>query len=740
MDATVDDYYRQERKDVEALIPGNAQHILDVGCGEGILGKRLLEKGVKEVVGIEINQDVCDRAKKNLSRIIHGDIEEIELTFDAGHFDCVVLADILEHLRYPLLTLKKLKRYLSHSGTLVASIPNIRYWGIINMLVEGHWKYADYGILDKTHLRFFTKKEIEGLFTDLGFEITCVHANIDHKYYELHNAFSGEIAFGRVLLQRLATEELQDLFVTQYIISARHCRITPAEEGSYVSNETFIKKKDMKKIAIVRGANLNKWEIQNYEPLLEGFDITSYTTTQTRFDIDQVKMPVVKLPFQSQGLFLHMEGLEEHLADKDLIYTADITHQFSAQAVEAKKKYGCKVVCLEWENVPFNFEEHDSVRSIKETVRKEADHFIAVTNRAKEALVLEGVPEEKIDVIPMGIDLSKFKPDAEDRLRYREQLGIGGEETVILFIGRMVWEKGVYDFVHAAARICCDGMLGEFQVKFVMVGKGPELDAVRARAEALGIAPWIMFIENCPYHEMHRMHNIADIFILPSILTKTWQEQFGMVLIESMACGKPVISTLSGSIPEVVGNAGILVQPNDHGSLYEALRKLIVGKDMREDLGKKALSRAEREFDSRKTAVRVKMVFEKVLSRQSKADSVRDMYLKGLKCRENGDNEESFQLVCSAFDEDPNNKEILDSLVVIGKEMKKLEKVEASLREYLNYHPADLDVLITLAETMLHIGKRNEAEEELRKVFIFEPDNIRASAIMKEIKAVLVRY
>ncbi|RJQ13373.1 MAG: glycosyltransferase [Nitrospiraceae bacterium] len=620
MDTKTDEYYRQERREVEALIPEDAVKILDVGCGEGILGRILLEKGVREVTGIEVNPAACAVARKNLTGVICGDIEEMELDFDEGYFDCIILADILEHLKDPLSGLKKLRRHLSASGTVVASIPNVRYWGIINMLTEGHWKYQDHGILDKTHLRFFTRKEIQTLFEGAGFKIKDTGANIDPRYYKLEDISSGELSFGRVSLKGLTTEEVQDLFVVQYLIRAANVRQTPGQQSPHVPDKIDAGKTEKRKIAIVRGANLNKWEMQNYEPLAERFDITAYTTTQTCFDISRIGLPVVKLPFQSQGLLLHMQGLEEQLADKDLVFSADITYQFSAQAVEAKKRYGCKVVCLEWENIPFNYEEYEAVRSIKKTVREGSDHFIAVTERAKEALIIEGVPAERIDVIPMGIDLGRFRPVEKDVEKDRERTGLTKEDLVVLFIGRMVWEKGVYDFVHAAAGILCDNSMNGFPVRFVMVGKGPELQGLRERATSLGISGRITFIEEYPYHDMHKLHNIADVFVLPSISTKTWQEQFGMVLIESMACGKPVISTLSGSIPEVVGDAGILVQPDDHFSLRDAMKKLIKDNDLRKYLGDNALKRAQSEFDSQKTAEKVRAVFEKVMSRKTEYD------------------------------------------------------------------------------------------------------------------------
>ncbi|RJQ47249.1 MAG: glycosyltransferase [Nitrospiraceae bacterium] len=490
-----------------------------------------------------------------------------------------------------------------------------------------------------------------------------------------------------------------------------------------------------KKLAIVRGANLNKWEMQNYEPLSDCFDITAYTTAVHKYDTSHIKLSVMHLPGTGGGLLGQIEGLEDHLADKEIIFSADSSYLFSAQAIHSKIKHGNKVICLQWENIPFNYDDHEMIFKIKKMVRENADHFIAVTSRAKEALVLEGVPEEFIDVIPMGIDLNRFQPDDQAMMSERKRLHISTEEIVVLFIGRIVWEKGVYDLVHAASKILRDRELKKFGIRFVLAGNGPELKLLYERTAHLGIADSFLFLENYPYEEIHRLHNIADIFILPSIPSPNWQEQFGMVLIESMACRKPVVSTLSGSIPEVVGDAGLLVQPNDHVSLCEALKRLISDNELREEISIKALHKAEREFDSRKTAERFKRVFEKVLSRRTRGENIRALYEKGLQCWEAGDNEKGFHLACSAFAEDPDNREMLDSLVAMGRELNKLEDVELRLRDYLCYHPANIETLLVLAETLLNMGKPAQAEEELQKVFLFDSENKHAIDLTKQINS-----
>ncbi|MCL2102597.1 MAG: glycosyltransferase [Syntrophorhabdaceae bacterium] len=374
------------------------------------------------------------------------------------------------------------------------------------------------------------------------------------------------------------------------------------------------------RVAIVRGPNLNPWEMQNYEPLAESYDITAFTTTSPRFDISKARLPVVQVPPHLEHP-AYMMGLEFALFDYDLVFSADTAWIFSYQAANLCGKFGKKLVCLQWENIPFAYERLPDMQRCKAVARDAADHFIAVTERAKEALLLEGVDPMRITVIPMGVDTKLFRPDAVLRESCRAELGIGAGETVVLFTGRMVWEKGVYDFVHAAslARLKVGA---EFPVRYVMVGKGPEREAVMARVREVGLDASFIFIESRPYDRMRDLYNAADLFVLPSISTRIWKEQFGMALAEAMACGVPAISTTSGSIPEVVGDAGILVPESDPTELALAIASLCVSASLREELGRKGRARALERFSSEKVAARVGDLFEKVLGESGKPRAV----------------------------------------------------------------------------------------------------------------------
>ncbi len=172
------DYYHFQRPDIIELVPASAKRILDVGCAAGVVGKILKERGAIEVVGIEVVEEAAREANQHLDKVIIGNIEEIDLDYPEGYFDCVILADVLEHLYNPWQALAKLRRYLAPGGKLVCSIPNIGHVSILRDLLSGSWKYEEAGILDITHLRFFT---LEGAFTLLmsaGFEVDNVTSKI----------------------------------------------------------------------------------------------------------------------------------------------------------------------------------------------------------------------------------------------------------------------------------------------------------------------------------------------------------------------------------------------------------------------------------------------------------------------------------------------------------------------------------------------------------------------------------
>lgn len=167
-------YYHFTRPELVALVPEGAKRVLDVGCAAGMMGAALKERGSVEVIGVEINPAVAHEAANRLDKVIVGDVEEVTLPYPEGYFDAIVLGDVLEHLRDPWALLKRLRPYLVENGRLVASIPNVANISVLRDLVRGKWQYRDAGILDRTHLRFFTLDSIREMFTNAGYRISSL--------------------------------------------------------------------------------------------------------------------------------------------------------------------------------------------------------------------------------------------------------------------------------------------------------------------------------------------------------------------------------------------------------------------------------------------------------------------------------------------------------------------------------------------------------------------------------------
>jgi O-antigen biosynthesis protein len=165
-------YYSCSRPEIQQLVKPTSRRILDVGCAAGILGYELKQKLGAEVWGVEYIPMAAEQAEKRLDRVLQGTIEELLPLLPDGYFDTIIMADVLEHLVDPWQVLKTMQAKLAEDGEIVVSVPNVRHWSVVKSLLEGNWQYEDAGILDRTHLRFFTRTECVSLFETAGYLIT----------------------------------------------------------------------------------------------------------------------------------------------------------------------------------------------------------------------------------------------------------------------------------------------------------------------------------------------------------------------------------------------------------------------------------------------------------------------------------------------------------------------------------------------------------------------------------------
>jgi GT2 family glycosyltransferase/tetratricopeptide (TPR) repeat protein/2-polyprenyl-3-methyl-5-hydroxy-6-metoxy-1,4-benzoquinol methylase len=214
-------YFAHARPEILALIPVSARDVLDVGCGAGRLGEALKARQPATVVGIELNPRAACAARQRLDAVHVGDVEALAVDFPPASFDAIVCGDILEHLRDPLRLLRRLRTWLRPGGRLVASIPNVRHHSVLRGLLEGNWTYEPAGLLDRDHLRFFTRREIEKLFHRAGLGVEALHLvpGPGDDCWEAQ-AQSGAVRIGRLYVGSLPPEEAEEFYAYQYLVVA----------------------------------------------------------------------------------------------------------------------------------------------------------------------------------------------------------------------------------------------------------------------------------------------------------------------------------------------------------------------------------------------------------------------------------------------------------------------------------------------------------------------------------------
>lgn len=240
-----------------------------------------------------------------------------------------------------------------------------------------------------------------------------------------------------------------------------------------------------------------------------------------------------------------------------------------------------KVIFFTWQNIyklfppPFSF--------FEKYVLKNSNGAICGNSEAGEIIKRKGY-RGKIRILPeIGIDPEIFRPlpPGED---LRGKIGLKEKIFTIGYAGRLVREKGLELLLEAVSQLS-----SPFQL--LLVGEGRFKNRLWFLAKRLRIEERIYFTGKIPYTWMPLYYNLMDVFVLPSLTTSTWKEQFGRVIIEAMACEVPVIGSSSGEIPRVIGEEELIFPEGDKDILRKKIEKLATNEKLREGIGKRARER-----------------------------------------------------------------------------------------------------------------------------------------------------
>lgn len=348
---------------------------------------------------------------------------------------------------------------------------------------------------------------------------------------------------------------------------------------------------------LLRGHSVNPWDLRPWERLQDRYDVSVVVTGSNEFDTSGLALPAHRLrtlrdrlPAGRAGRALayaageRYVGLERVLQGADIVHAAEIHSWFSAQAATLRDRLGFRLALTVWETIPFlEALRWPRERRYRHAVLPAADLLLPATERARRALLLEGVGPERIRVCHPGIDTERFEAAAGGHAAADRPAG----EHLILSPGRLVWEKGHQDVMRALALLHRGEVrtpAGEVvRPRLLIVGSGPERERLRAYAADLGLSDAVE-IRAVPYEEMPGVFASASVMVLASqaianaalylfdIPRAFWEEQFGLVLAEAMAAGLAIVTTTSGAIPEVVDGAGVeLVAPGDWPAIARAL-------------------------------------------------------------------------------------------------------------------------------------------------------------------------
>jgi 2-polyprenyl-3-methyl-5-hydroxy-6-metoxy-1,4-benzoquinol methylase len=208
-------YFSEERGDLYPFFQDFKGNLLDIGCGIGgfINGLKNINHNPINAWGIEPNINHIEKVSPKIDRFLKGTLEEVQKEIPLNFFDCITFNDVLEHLYNPAQILLDIKPYLSKNGYVFASIPNFLFFpNIYDIVVNQKFEYTSQGILDNTHIRFFTKNSIIKLFLDNGYEIEFIQG-INFKLFEQMRLYK--------FLNIIFFNKLYDFRYMQFVIKAK---------------------------------------------------------------------------------------------------------------------------------------------------------------------------------------------------------------------------------------------------------------------------------------------------------------------------------------------------------------------------------------------------------------------------------------------------------------------------------------------------------------------------------------
>jgi len=346
-----------------------------------------------------------------------------------------------------------------------------------------------------------------------------------------------------------------------------------------------------------------------------GHDVTIVTNSrETRKEMELnkqgiglLKIPGVVSPILDVNITYSLKStreLNEFLGDFDVIHSHHAFTPLALKAAKAGRRMG-KATVLTTHSISFAHESRlwetlGLTFPIFSNYLRYPHRIIAVSKAAK--AFIEHFTDTPVEIIPNGVDDTVFTP-SKKKEKIKEKFEIDGK--VVLYVSRMSYRKGPHVLLNAFSQI--------EEAALVMVGSGEMLPFLRAQAKFLRIEDRVKFVGYVKNEVLPEIFRMADVFVLPSITA----EAFGIVILEAMASGLPVVATDVGGIPEIVmeSESGLLVPPGNELELRNAIQKLLLDDKLRERLGSNGRKAVEERYSWNRVTEQIEKTYEDVISR-----------------------------------------------------------------------------------------------------------------------------
>ena len=277
----------------------------------------------------------------------------------------------------------------------------------------------------------------------------------------------------------------------------------------------------------------------------------------------------------------------------DVVIVEQEPFSFSTwQIFRLKKKFGFKTIIVSNQNLnkkypfPFSWIESFCLRN--------TDLYLGVTESVTRVWAAKGMPKDKLAVLAqVGVSPEQFKVDRPEH--WRKQYGVS--KFAFGYAGRFVEEKGIQVLIEAFSRARISNV-----AELVLIGGGPYQERLEGLIERLGLQKSVKFVSGVKHHEMAAVLNAIDVLVLPSLIRPHWKEQFGHIIIEAQACGKPVLGSDCDPIPEVIGAGGLTFRTEDPVDCAAKLKTLVEDKDLYSTLSQAALQNVETRYSNKVVA------------------------------------------------------------------------------------------------------------------------------------------